>query len=111
MSAAERGPPRCPAPAWWIACTISLRTSTLVRRRSSREGRVSVADMDRSPWLRQCRDHRAVNVRIESGNVGSGGREEKRSEAAKLDGLAVATEGYLLAGFGGDLLLADAECL
>src|ERR671913_2514929 len=100
MSAAESGPPRCPAPAWWMACTISLRASTLVRRRSSREGRVSIAVMGKSPRLRQGGDHRAVDVRVESGNVRSGGREEKRCEAAELDRLAVATERNLLARFG-----------
>src|SRR5215207_995997 len=89
-----------------MARTISLRASTLVRRRSSREGRVSVALMDRSPRLRQRRDHRTVDVRVESGNVRSGGREEKRSKAAELDRLAVAAERNLLAGLGGDFLLA-----
>src|SRR5215204_1047573 len=106
MSAAERGPPRCPAPAWWIACTISLRALTLVRRRSSREGRVSVAVMDVSPRLRQRRDHRAVDVGVQSGNVRSGGREQKRPEATEFDRLAIAAERNLLAGLGGDLLLA-----
>src|SRR5215207_2918157 len=111
MSAAESGPPRCPAPAWWMACTISLRASTLVRRRSSREGRVSTAVMDGSPRLRQCRDHCAIDLCGQSRDVGRGGRKEEGSEAAELDRLAVAAERNLLAGLGGDLLLADAKRL
>src|SRR5919112_1971724 len=109
MSAAESGPPRCPAPAWWMACTISLRASTLVRRRSSREGRSSDAVMDISPRLRQCRDHRAVDLRRESRDIRCSGREEKSREAAELDRLAVAADGNLLARFGSDLLMADTE--
>src|SRR5829696_5017211 len=106
ISAAESGPPRCPAPAWWIASTISLRASMLVRRRSSREGRRSVAVMDISPRLRQCRDHRAVDLRRQPRDVRCGGREEEGSEAPQLDRLAIATEGNLLARLGGDLILA-----
>src|SRR4051794_27512303 len=104
MSVAESGPPRCPAPAWWMASTISLRASTLVRRRSSSEGRVSVAIMDRSPRLRQRRDHRAVDLRRQTGDVGSGWGEKKRGKSAQLDRLAVAAHGDLLARLGGDLL-------
>src|ERR671910_3420321 len=106
MSVAESGPPRCPAPAWWMACTISFRASTLVRRRSSREGRVSVADMDRSPRLRQRCDHRAVDLGCQPRDVGGSGREEEGSEAPQLDRLAIAPEGDLLARLGRDLLLA-----
>src|SRR5215212_11408844 len=111
MSAAESGPPRCPAPAWWMACTISLRASTLVRRRSSREGRVSTAVMHRSPRLRQCRDHCAIDLCGQSRDVGRGGRKEEGSEATELDRLAVAAERNLLAGLGGDLLRRAAQRL
>src|SRR5829696_10393898 len=105
ISAAESGPPRCPAPAWWIASTISLRASMLVRRRSSREGRRSVAVMDISPLLRQCRDHRAVDLRRQPRDVRCRRRKEEGSEAPQLDRLAIASEGDLLARFGGHLLL------
>src|SRR3954470_12789896 len=106
MSAAESGPPRCPAPAWWIASTISLRASMLVRRRSSREGRSSVAVMDMSPRLRQCRDHCAVDLRRQPRDVRRGGRKEEGGEAPQLDRLATGPEGDLLARLGGNLLLA-----
>src|SRR5215207_5475405 len=94
-----------------MACTISLRAWTLMRRRSSREGRVSTAVMHRSPRLRQCRDHCAVDLCGQSRDVGRGGRKEEGSEAAELDRLAVAAERNLLTGLGGDLLLADAKRL
>src|SRR5215218_2305059 len=89
-----------------MACTISLRASTLTRRRSSREGRRSVVVMDISPRLRQCRDHRPVNLGCQPRNVRCGGRKEEGGEAPQLDRLAVAPERDLLTCLGGDLLLA-----
>src|ERR671912_2015168 len=111
MSVAESGPPRCPAPAWWMACTISLRASALLRRSSSSEGRVLVAIISDTPRLRQRRDHRPIRLCRQPGDVRSGGREEEGGEAAELDRFAIATDRDRLARLGRDLLLAQACCL